>query len=81
MYLVILGALLLLMKATDFGPVASWSWWIVLAPFVGAIIWWSWADSSGWTQRREMDKIDQKKADRRRQALDNLGMDERGRRK
>jgi small Trp-rich protein len=81
MYLVILGVVLLLMKVVDFGPVAAWSWWIVLAPFAVAVAWWGWADSSGWTQRREMEKLDKKKADRRRDALQNLGMDERGRRK
>jgi small Trp-rich protein len=81
MYLVVLGGLLLLMKVADFGPVATWSWWIVLAPFAAAMAWWSWADSSGWTKRREVERMDQRKADRRRKNLENLGMDERGRRK
>lgn len=81
MYLVILGALLLLMKVAEFGPVAAWSWWFVLAPFAAAMAWWAWADSSGWTKRRESDRIDQRRAERRRKHLENLGMDERGRRK
>ena len=32
MYFIVLGVLLLAMKVAEFGPVANWSWWIVLAP-------------------------------------------------
>jgi small Trp-rich protein len=80
MYLVGLGLLLLLMKSQEFGAVGGWSWWAVLSPFAGAIIWWVWADASGYTKRREMDKMDKRVADRRSQNLASLGMDERGRR-
>jgi len=80
MYLIVLGVLLLLMKMLDFGPVAAWSWFAVLAPFAGAVIWWTWADATGWTKRREMDKMDEKKRQRRIDNLDKLGMDAKGRR-
>ena len=46
MYLIVIGVLLLVLKFADFGPVGQWSWWIVLAPFAGAAIWWAWADAS-----------------------------------
>lgn len=39
MVFIVLGTLLLLMKWFAFGPVATWSWWIVLAPFAGGLIW------------------------------------------
>ena len=80
MYLVVLGVLLIVMKWAEFGPVANWSWWLVLTPFALAAVWWVWADSSGFTKRREIDKIEKKKQDRRVQALDALGMDAKGRR-
>jgi small Trp-rich protein len=80
MYLVVLGVLLLLMKTADFGPVAAWPWWVVLSPFGVAVAWWAWADATGWTKRREMDKMDAKKRQRRIDALDKLGMDAKGRR-
>ncbi len=80
MYLVVLGVLLIVMKWAEFGPVAEWSWWWVLAPFAGAVVWWAWADSSGYTKRREIDKIEERKRARRVGALDALGMDAKGRR-
>lgn len=80
MWMVMLGLLLVLMKAAEFGPVGDWSWWLVLLPFGVAVVWWAWADSSGWTQRRQMDRMEERKAQRRRKNLENLGLDERGRR-
>ncbi len=35
-----IGIVLLLMKYFEVGPVATWSWLIVLAPFGLAILWW-----------------------------------------
>ena len=52
MYFLGLGLLLLGMKVLTWGLVASWSWWLVLAPFGMAILWWAWADASGYTRRR-----------------------------
>ena len=77
MYFLGLGLLLLVMKWLEAGPVAAWSWWIVLAPFPLAVAWWAWADSSGLTKRRAMDKMDKRKADRRDKAMESLGMDTR----
>ena len=34
-----IGVILLLMKFLEFGPVATWSWWIVLLPFGIALAW------------------------------------------
>ena len=74
MPLVFIGALLLAAKMAEFGPFASWSWWIVLAPFAAAVLWWHFADTSGWTKQREMNKMEKKKALRREKALDALGL-------
>ena len=80
MYMVVLGVILLILKLAEFGPVGAWSWWIILIPFALAVVWWAWADSSGWTKRREIDKMDEKRKQRRIDSLDKLGMDPKGRR-
>jgi len=81
MAMVILGVLLLAMKWGEFGPVAQWSWWVVLMPFGLAVLWWSWADSSGWTKRREMNKMDDRVRQRREKNLAALGIDAKSRRR
>lgn len=65
MYLLGLGLVLLLLKYTEVGPVAAWSWWWVLAPFALAVAWWAWADSSGYTKRKAMAR-ENKRRDARR---------------
>ena len=47
-----LGILLLALKYLEIGPTAAWSWWAVLSPFALAVLWWTWADWSGYTKRR-----------------------------
>lgn len=74
MPMVIIGVLLLVAKMAEFGPTADWSWWIVLAPFGLAVVWWQVSDSIGLTQRRAMDKMDERKKQRRERALEALGM-------
>lgn len=64
MYLLLLGVALLVLKYFGIGFVANLSWWWVLSPFALAVLWWAWADSSGYTQRKAMEKMDQKKRDR-----------------
>ena len=75
MAFLLLGLALLAMKAASFGPVADWSWFVVLAPFGLAVLWWAFADSTGLTQRRAMQKMDKRKADRRDRALAAMGLD------
>ena len=81
MWLVGLGGLLLAVKLLEFGPFAELSWWWVLSPFGGALVWWAWADSTGYYQRKTMEKLDAKRAERRTKNLDALGMDHKGRRR
>ena len=73
MYLVALGVLLLVLKLIEYGPVADWAWWAVLAPFAGAAAWWVWADFSGFTRRRAMERMEAKKAARRERNMEALG--------
>ena len=74
MPMVIVGVLLLVAKWAELGPFATWSWWIVLAPFALAVLWWEFADSTGWTKRREMDKMEARKVERRERTMEALGM-------
>ena len=72
MYLLMLGVGLMALKYLAIGPVADLSWWWVLSPFALAVAWWAWADATGYTKRREMDKMAQKKQeriDRQREAM------------
>lgn len=78
MWFVVVGVLLVLMKWLEVGPVADWSWWVILVPFPLAVAWWAFVDASGISARREMDKVDQKRQDRRRKAFDALGISPRG---
>jgi small Trp-rich protein len=80
MYFVGLGLLLLLFKVLEYGPIAQWPWWGVLLPFGAAVVWWAWADATGYTKRREVDKMNERVAKRREDSLTALGMDARGRR-
>ncbi len=76
MAFVIVGVLFIVMKVAEFGPVAEWSWWLVLAPFPLAAVWWGYADASGLTKKREIDKMEERKAERRRKNIVNLGMED-----
>jgi small Trp-rich protein len=56
MYLLGLGLIFLVMKYLEIGPVATWDWWYVMAPFGLAVVWWAWADSSGYTKKKAMER-------------------------
>lgn len=73
MYFVVLGVILLLLKVLDVAGVGAWSWWSVLWPFAGAVAWWAYADQSGFTKRREMNKMDERRNERRRKQMLALG--------
>jgi small Trp-rich protein len=73
MYLLILGVVLLIMKWQAVGPVAGWQWWEVLAPFALAVAWWSWADWSGYTKRKAVQREWQETQRRRERRLERLG--------
>ena len=61
MYLLGLGIILLVMKYMEFGPVALWEWWWVLSPFAGATVWWIWADWSGYTKKKAVQRENDKR--------------------
>lgn len=72
MYFLIAGIGLMLMKYLEVGFAADWSWLWVLSPFAMAVAWWAWADVTGYTKRKAMEKMDLKKKqriDKQREAL------------
>lgn len=76
MYFLGIGLLLLAMKYLELGPVAAWSWWLVFTPFGLAVAWWSWADASGYTKRKAMEREDarkQERIDKNRKAIGTIG--------
>jgi small Trp-rich protein len=81
MAFVVIGVLLLALWLGDVGPFGQLAWWWVALPFGLAVLWWEFADNSGWTKRRAMDKMEQRKIQRRERAMEALGMQIGGKRR
>lgn len=73
MYFVGLGVVLMLMKYLELGPVADLSWLWVLSPFALAMAWWAWADASGYTKKRVMERENERKNARILKNRENIG--------
>jgi len=72
MWFLALGLLAVALKYFEIGPVAQWSWFMVLIPFGLAMAWWAWADWSGYTKRKVVEKEEarrQHRIDRQRSQL------------
>ncbi|MDM0044225.1 TIGR04438 family Trp-rich protein [Variovorax dokdonensis] len=69
-----LGLLLVALKFFEVGPVAQWSWLVVLSPFGLALAWWAWADWSGYTKRKAMEREEVRRQDRIDRQRSQLGM-------
>lgn len=74
MYFLGLGLIFLGMKYFEIAPVVAWSWWIVLTPFGLAVLWWNWADSSGYTKRKAMEREDRRREERLEKTREALGV-------
>jgi len=74
MFFLLLGIVGLALKYLEIGPVATWSWFIVLSPFLLAALWWWYADASGYTKRREVEKMDKRRDDRIEKQRHAMGM-------
>jgi len=69
-----LGLVLMVLKFMEIGPVAMWDWWIVLSPWAMAVAWWAWADSTGYTKRKEMEREDARRDARIERSREAMGM-------
>lgn len=74
MWFLIVGVALLAMKFMEYGPVAAWPWYVVLAPFALAVAWWSYADATGFTKRRVMAQEQQRRKERIEKNQESLGI-------
>ena len=74
MYLLGLGLALLVLKYLAVDPVAAWSWWLVMAPFGLAVAWWAWADSTGYTKRKALERENRRRDARIDASREALGM-------
>lgn len=87
MLFVVIGVLLIVLNVANIGLFGAWNWelfgdlWKFVLPFLCALAWWIYADKSGLNKQREMNRMEQKKKDRRKDNLASLGMDTRSRRK
>lgn len=69
-----LGLLAVALKVLEIGPVAQWSWIVVLVPFGLAVAWWAWADWSGYTKRKVVEREDERKQARIERQRSQMGM-------
>lgn len=74
MYFLGLGLVFLVLKYLELGPVAAWDWWVVLLPFGLAVAWWAWADSTGYTKKKAMERENARKQARIDRTRDALGL-------
>ena len=81
MYFVGLGLALMVMKYMEFGPVAGLSWLWVLSPFALAVAGWAWADASGYSAKRAMERELERKNDRINKNRANMGTLGKGRKR
>lgn len=87
MIFVIIGVIMIVLNLVGVGPTAKWSWESLMdllkfsAPFILAAIWWAWADASGLNKRREMERMEARRQNRRKENLAALGFDAKNRRK
>ena len=68
------GILLLAMKVLEIDPVVAWPWWGVLLPFGLAVAWWSWADWSGYTKKKAMQRENDKRQARIDKSRSSMGL-------
>ena len=87
MLFVIIGLIVIALNLANVGVFGTWNWeafgdlWKFTVPFILAVLWWIWSDVSGLNKRREMERMEKRKSDRRKENLVSLGMDNRARKK
>ena len=73
MWFLAVGLIGLVLKYLEIGPVGQLAWWIVLTPFALAAAWWAYADWSGYTKRRVIEKENRRKQERINRKQSRLG--------
>ena len=74
MWFVVGGIVLVLLWFLEIGPLAHLAWGWLTVPFILAVVWWSIAESTGYTQRTVIRKLEERKIARRERDMAALGL-------
>jgi small Trp-rich protein len=74
MYLLGIGLVFLAMWYLEIAPVAQWPWYVVFAPFALAVLWWWWADWSGYTKKKAVERENAKRKARIEKSREAMGI-------
>lgn len=69
-----IGLVLLFLWYSEIGPVAAWSWYVVFSPFALAVLWWWWADWTGYTKKKAVERENAKKKARIEKSREAMGI-------
>ena len=69
-----LGLLFIFLKLQELTLVATWPWWAVLSPLGMAVAWWAWADNTGYTKRKAVERENKRKEARIERQREAMGM-------
>jgi small Trp-rich protein len=58
---VLIGGVFVLLKWLEVEPIATWSWWWVLAPLMVAFVWFEFLESLFGRDRRSLDQEESKR--------------------
>ena len=61
------------LDVVDVAGISALSWWWILGGFALSAVWFSYADRSGLTSRKAMERIDQRKQERMQKQRELLG--------
>ena len=72
MWMLWLGLVLLILKLLEIGPVETLSWWWVVLPFIGALIWFELFEKRlGLDKKKAFDELDRAKQERIKKTMAN----------
>lgn len=71
MWMLWLGVILVILKLLEIGPIADLSWWWVVLPLIGALIWFeAFEKRLGLDKKAAFDELDRAKKERLKKAMD-----------
>lgn len=66
MYLLAISVLILVLKLLELPPVADWSWWWVVLPFVLTFLWFEFGESMFGYDKKRLNELDMERTRRAR---------------
>lgn len=74
MFFIVIAVILIALKLMEVMPFVNLGWAWIVALFVMASIWWFWADSTGFTKRKQQERMDDKVKKRVERQKESLGL-------